>query len=204
MNSMKIFRTMILTLSGAAMGLFGAFAELSSTPCEETWGIDRKVLAIATTPTTTYIGEDSTCLGPNTSFDVPIDARTGAPVATYPKVDSTVYAYAPDGAGGLYAGGSFIGAGTATRNNAAHILTDDKLNPAWSFNANPGSLPCVNALAVSGTTVCIGRDFTTIDGLSRQGFAMFETLCSPIAPSNSGATSSGANSITWTWSDNGI
>ena len=48
----------------------------SSIPREETWVTNGTVSAIATTPTTTYIGGEFTYVGPYTGSGVPIDATT--------------------------------------------------------------------------------------------------------------------------------
>jgi len=61
----------------------GAFAQLSTTPREETWVTNGGVNAIVTTPTTTYIGGEFTYVGPCTGSFVPIDAGTGAAVGVF-------------------------------------------------------------------------------------------------------------------------
>ena len=84
------------------LGLLAASPTLAqnNTPREETWVTDGSVYAIATTPTTTYIGGDFGYVGPYTGSGVPFDATTGQPGAAYPKVNDYIYACVSDGGGG--------------------------------------------------------------------------------------------------------
>jgi hypothetical protein len=89
---------------------------------------------------------------------VPIDASTGSPTVSFPKVTGQVFAVAPDGSGDWYIGGSFIYVGGLARNNLAHVLADGTVDPSW----NPSANNTVTALGVSGSTVYAGGDFTRI------------------------------------------
>ncbi len=160
----------VLAAAWAALGAPGAFAELNSTPREETWVTNGTVNAIATTPSTTYIGGNFTYVGPNTGSFAALDAGTGVPALPYAKVNGAVNACAPDGAGGWYIGGGFSQVGTATRNNIAHILPNGTVDPAW----NPNAGGTVLALAVSGATVYAGGSFTSIGGQTRNYIAALD------------------------------
>jgi len=142
----------------------------SSTPREETCVTDGAVWAIARTANTVYIGGDFTYVGPYTGGFVPISAATGRAVAVFPKVNGSVYACVPDGAGGWFIGGELTKIGGVARNNIAHIRADGSVDTAWNPNANDR----VYALAVSGTIVYAGGEFTTIGGQSRNCIAALD------------------------------
>ncbi|MBU1942175.1 MAG: PQQ-like beta-propeller repeat protein [Actinobacteria bacterium] len=133
---------------------------------------DGIVRAIVTTPDTTYIGGDFNYVGPNTGSGVFIDASTGQPAATYPRVDGQICACVPDGSGGWYIGGSFTMVSSVTRNGVAHILSDGTLDSAWDPDANG----TVNALAVSGSTVYAGGAFSSIGGQNRNNMAALDAV----------------------------
>ena len=145
----------------------------SDTPIENAWVTNGSVRAIAVDSATgiTYLGGGFTAFGPNTGQGVPIDASTGSPVASFPKVNGTVRAVAADGVGGWYIGGEFTSVGGVARNRLAHINTDGTLDLAWNPNANSQ----VWALAVNGNTVYIGGQFSTIGGTARNSLAAFDT-----------------------------
>ena len=125
--TVKIVLT-ITVMALAAICVRGARAQ-NYTVREDTWITNGPVRAIVTTPETTYIGGDFTHVGPFTGGGVPIDASTGAAVATYPKVNGTVIACIPDGSGGWYIGGYFDKVGGVVRNNIAHILANGSVDP---------------------------------------------------------------------------
>ncbi|MCX6998699.1 MAG: hypothetical protein NT106_00120 [Candidatus Sumerlaeota bacterium] len=152
----------IAAIALAALNVPGARAQ-SSTPREETWVTDSSVYAIVRTTDTVYIGGSFSYVGPSTGGGVPLDASTGAPVATFPKVNGFVYACVPDGSGGWFIGGDFNRVGGVARKNIAHILTNISVDPAW----NPNASNQVHALAVSGSTVYASGYFTSIGGQAR-------------------------------------
>ncbi|MDD5749142.1 MAG: hypothetical protein PHP64_08925, partial [Actinomycetota bacterium] len=141
-----------------------AGAAPSSEPDLSTWVTDGPVYAIASTPTTTYIGGEFTYVGPNTGRGVSIDINTGEPLSTYPRVEGDVYASCPDDSGGFYIGGDFTKVGDLTRNRIAHILSNGTVDPDWNPNAND----TVSTLSISGGTVYAGGDFTSIGAQSPQ------------------------------------
>ncbi|MCX7110621.1 MAG: Ig-like domain repeat protein [Proteobacteria bacterium] len=145
----------------------------SDTPIENAWVTNGTVSAIAVDNATgiTYLGGDFTVVGFNTGKGVPIDASTGNPVASFPKVKGIVRAVAADGVGGWYIGGEFTSVGGVARNYLAHINADGTLDPVW----NPNADGTVRALAVSGTTVYVGGSFSSIGGTTRNRLAAFDT-----------------------------
>jgi len=142
----------------------------SSTPREETWVTNGTVRAIVRTTDTVYIGGAFTYVGPCTGSGVPLDATTGLPLATFPKVNGPVSACIADGSGGWYIGGEFTQVGGVARNRIAHILADGSVDLSWNPNANNS----VQALAVSGTTVYAGGGFTSIGGQTRNSIAALD------------------------------
>jgi len=102
-------------------------------------------------------------------------AISDTPLLNMPTADGPVLAIAPDGAGGVYVGGDFTqltpaGGGSAvTRNYIARINADGSIHQ-WNPNAN-GS---VHALAVSGSTVYVGGEFTNIGGQTRNNIAALD------------------------------
>jgi hypothetical protein len=161
----------IAVMALAALNVPGARAQ-SSTPREETWVTNGAVQAIVCTTDTIYIGGDFTYVGPATGGGVPLDASTGAPAATFPRVNGKVNACVPDGSGGWYIGGDFNRVGGIIRNNIAHILANGSVDLTWNPNANRE----VYALAVSGSTVYAGGYFTSIGGKPRNRIAAIAAI----------------------------
>src|SRR5262245_24279426 len=126
-----------------------------------------------------YIAGEFTSVGPAspTLWAAELDAATGAPVASFPVVTGWVAAFAPDGAGGWYIGGSFTAVGGVARNSLAHILADHSVSD-W----NPAANGPVIALAVSGSTVYAGGNFTSIGGAVRHSIAALDATTGLATP----------------------
>ena len=148
-----------LASCGGGGGGGGGAAPAASAPVE-LYATDGIVNATVLSPdgNTLYIGGTFTQVGPRTGGGVPIDSTSALPVGSFPKVGGQVYASVPDGSGGWYIGGVFTVVGTVARNNLAHILANGSVDPNWNPNANSD----VNTLAVAGTTVYAGGNFTVI------------------------------------------
>jgi hypothetical protein len=105
---------------------------------------------------------------------------SSSPLATA-RVDGTVRSVVESG-GLVYIGGTFSSAtdssGTVTRNNAAAFDAGTGQLTAW----NPDTNGEVDSLAVSGSTVYLGGNFTAVGGRSRMRLAAVD--------SNTGAVSS--------------
>ncbi len=136
--------------------------------CTDLWVANGNVLAMVAAGGTIYIGGNFTQVGPATGSAVPLDAATGLPLGL-PLVAGTVNAVAPDGSGGWCVGGSFTHVGGIPRSNLARILADHTLS-AW----DPGANGLVNSLAVSGGTVYVGGNFTSIAGQARNWIAALD------------------------------
>ncbi len=140
-------------------------------------GFDRPVNAISEPDSngTRYLGGSFTSFQPwNTGNGALVGASSGAVNPSFPKVTGNINAAAADGSGGFYIGGDFTcigpntsgscnGADDVVRNRAAHINANGSVDPSW--NPNPNS--AVIAIAVSGSNVYLGGDFSTVGGIAR-------------------------------------
>ncbi len=105
-----------------------------------------------------YIGGDFTYIGPSTGSGVVIN-DIGNVQPSWPEIDGEIYTAISDGADGWYIGGNFSYVNNIPRNNVARINADRSVN-VW----NPDANGTVYTLAVSGTNVVAGGDFTSIGG----------------------------------------
>ncbi len=121
-----------------------------------------------------YIGGDFTYIGPSTGSGVVVDTSAGIVQSGWPEVNGDVYAAISDGSDGWYIGGSFSeitdSVSTYTRNNVAHISSAGTVT-SW----DPSTNGAVHAMAVNGTSVYIGGDFTTIGGQARNNIALTDS-----------------------------
>ena len=76
---------------------------------------DSSVYSILRAGDTIYASGAFSRWSPNTGHGAMLDAATGAPDMTWPKINGTVEAAIPDGAGGLFIGGSFSPAWATSR-----------------------------------------------------------------------------------------
>jgi hypothetical protein len=180
----KLNVVIVITATSALMAMVGgglARAQ-SSTPREETWVTDTKVIAIARTEDTVYIGGYFNQVGSvernhiahilaNGSVDLNWD-----PNANGSGNNTTVLALAVDGST-VYAGGSFSSIGGQTRNRIAALNATTGIATAWNPNISrhtEGHTPSVFALEVGDSTVYAGGRLTTIGGTLRPYFAQFD------------------------------
>ena len=134
---------------------------------------------------TLYLGGSFSFVGPVTGSGIPVDQLTGAPEPGFPRVNGTVMAAAPDGAGGWYIGGLFTSVGGVPRSNLARVLADHSL-ASW----NPGTNGTVRALAVRGTVVYVGGDFTALVAVARNRIGAVDATSGALATWNPNANSS--------------
>ncbi len=139
----------------------------SQAQLEELWVTNGSVRSVVSAGAVTYIAGNFSQVGPNTGNGVPINASSGAALATYPKVNGQVNAVVADGSGGWYIGGGFTRVGGLSRNRLAHILSDGSVDSAW----NPDANGTVYAMILSGTTVYAGGGFTYVGGQNRNRLA---------------------------------
>ena len=159
-----------LTLSAAAI-LSLLFSSADAQNIEEFHHVPAGTVRTATVSgNLLYIGGNFGYVGPETGRGVPIDALTGQTPSSIAEVGGTsIWAVAPDGAGGWYIGGVFTDVDGTPRSNIAHILADNTVSD-WNPSANGE----VRALAVDGSTVYVGGSFTSIGGQPRNCIAALD------------------------------
>ena len=150
---------------------------------------DGPVTSVVSDGDTTYIGGSFNYVGPNTGFGVPLDASSGSPLATYPKVDGEVRAVVPDGSGGWYIGGEFYVVGGTAINRLAHILSDGTLDTAFDPDVNN----TVYSMTLNGSTLYIGGTFTAIQGNSGGPYLRNRLAAIDTSTGNPTAFNPGAN-----------
>src|SRR5580698_9939631 len=95
-------------LWAASMAAASSAWALSATPIPGTMVTDGLIYAVATTPTTTYIGGSFSYVSSVTGNGVIFDKNTGAlDTGTFPLINGNVYTVVADGSGGWYIGGAF-------------------------------------------------------------------------------------------------
>ncbi|HAI76005.1 MAG TPA: hypothetical protein DCM08_07115 [Microscillaceae bacterium] len=145
------------------------------------WQTDGRVKTIAEDVNYIYLGGSFSALvklgtAGALTHGIPVSTTgAGEVVQGFPNVNGNVYITISDGSGGWYIGGIFTHVGGIDRNNIAHINPDKTLDLIWNPNAIGGSLPGVRALALSGTDLYVGGDFTHIGGQPRSNIAKLST-----------------------------
>lgn len=123
---------------------------------------------------TLYIGGDFTLVGPFTDHGAALDASTGLPDLSMPRVHGVIRAVTPDGQGGWYIGGTFTSVGGVPRNNLAHIKPDKTLDANWNPNPYSPYRHGISTLVISGSVVYVGGDFSYIGGQPRNNIAALD------------------------------
>ncbi len=191
MKSSKSFFKIAALFITLLQSVIHAFAQ-PSTPRDSTWITNGKVTAVAYAKGLTYIGGDFTYVGPNTGHGAALSTTTGAPDLKFPRVNGPIYAMTPDGADGWYIGGNFTKVGNFTRNKLARIKADGTVDPNWAPSNVTGSFSTaathIIAIAVSGSTVYIGGNFTSVDGQERHGLAALNATTGQVTSWNPDAS----------------
>jgi len=139
---------------------------------DKNWTANSTVHAIAKNGPTLYLGGEFTYLGPYSGSGVVMDTATGNRDASWPRVDGSVNAIAPDGAGGFYMGGSFTKVGGFARSNFVHLKADKSVDQDFTPSVNN----TVWAVLVVGTKVYIGGEFTIINTQTRNRIACLDSV----------------------------
>ena len=163
--------TVILVL--CALVPFYAHATFLSAPDVGTLGPNGQVSAIVATSSGVYLGGGFTYVGTNIGGFASTATSTGIISTSSPIVNGTLSVVIPDGSGGWYIGGTFTQVGTSTRNNLAHILSNNTVDP--NFNPNVGSTVLALALSTTTSTLYTGGQFTTVGGVTYNYLAAINT-----------------------------
>jgi trimeric autotransporter adhesin len=156
-----------LLLAGWVAAPAPARAAPAELPRADLWVPNSSVSAAVVDGDTLYIGGGFTMVGPSTGNSALIDPASGAPDLSWPKVAGQVFSIVDDGSGGWFIGGFFSAVDGEPRQRLAHILADGTLDPSW----NPGVDSTVWTMLRDGDTLYIGGEFSTVEGVGRNGLA---------------------------------
>jgi hypothetical protein len=125
-----------------------------------------------------YLGGGFSSLHLPPGFFARHDPATGAFQGGGVTATAPIHAVVEDGAGGYFAGGSFSGAGGLFGLGIVHVFPNGAVDPA--FNATvvaTGFLPSpsVQSLRREGTTLFVAGQFTSCNGIPRNGLAALDT-----------------------------
>ena len=101
---------------------------------------------------------------------------TGAALP-FPKVSGEVHVIVADGSGGWFLGGRIVAVGVVPRFGLAHIRSDFTLD-AWRADVDG----FVDALALDGSKLIVGGQFTAIGGVSRHSLAVVDATSGAVQP----------------------
>jgi trimeric autotransporter adhesin len=152
---------------------------------------DAEVQAIVVSGTTVYAGGEFGIIGGQSRYCIAaLDATTGNVLAWNANASGCCYGVKSLTLSGttLYVGGGFNSIGGQSRNNIAALdaITGNAL--AWNPNASGISPQTgVYSLAVSGTTVYAGGNFTSVGGQSRNNIAALDATTGDVLPWNPNA-----------------
>jgi hypothetical protein len=156
----------------------------SESLLEQFWIPDEPLEALAADSDTIYLGGRFGLVGPYTGSAPRIELETGAPDATWPKLDGSVFAIADDGSGGFFIGGDFTEVDGVAHRGLVHIGSDG-LPASWNLKISK-----VQALAVSGQTVYLGGQFGDVNGVVRNNLAAIDVSTGALLPWNPGGAAS--------------
>ncbi len=137
------------------------------------------VTTMARDGSTIYMGGAFTQLGATTRHRAAaVDTTAGTPTAWDPDADGTVNALAV-GNGHVYLGGDFANLGPTgsqtARTGLAEVDTTNGAATAWAPTLTDAASPRVTALAMRGTDVYVGGQFTAVDATTRNNAAALDS-----------------------------
>jgi hypothetical protein len=165
---------------------------------------DRAVDAITVSGSTVYVvGYFLSIGGQSRSEIAALDAGTGLATGWDPSAGGTSYhevlTLAVSGST-VYVGGEFETVGGQARANLAALDAATGLATAWNPGVSDPSYVPVNSLAVSGSAIWVGGNFTTVGGQYRPHWARFSPPVPPTVTSPNGGehwTADSTHDITW-------
>jgi hypothetical protein len=176
----------LIGLAVAAAGFAAAPAALATTIAgspDSTWQTNGRVLAIAVSGGTVYLGgtftevEDHTGQTAVRNHMAAFDIATGALVTTFdPAPSGAVRAILVGPTGTLYVGGDFTTIGGLSRKRLAALGSTGAVLP---FKANASAT--VYGLTMLGSTVYAGGNFTLMNGVARTRLAAVDATTGALA-----------------------
>ncbi len=167
---MKKFSALLLgcLLLFAGMTIGGTAQTISSN-----WEVNGSVHVIYATNNTVYVGGGFTSIHPSTSATgrgAALNIATGKANTSFPFVNGVIWSAIPDGAGGVYIGGSFTEIGGIVRKGLARINANGSLH-AW----NPGQTSTIYAMVRHGDTLFVGGSFSSLGSQPRSYLGAIST-----------------------------
>ena len=214
-------QVLALGMSGGSVfagGFFNSFAAAprsniaaidTSTGAATSWnpgapGGTVLALAISTDGTTLYVGGDFdtgggpiSIWGTGREYLAALDTITDNATAWNPAAGAIVHSLLLNGTT-LYAGGDFSGVnsvGGADRDRIAALRTDLNTNNATAWN--PDSDGIVRAMALDGTTLYVGGDFSGVNSIGGADRDRIAALRTDLNTNNATAWNPGASSTVW-------
>ena len=169
----------LLCASGlAALTADAAFGRLELVP-RPAWEPNGKVLSVVRVGETVFLGGEFTYVGPHTGSGAALVKSSGHPDPLFPRVEGgSVRAIEPDGAGGVYLGGSFRSVGGLPRDGLAHVLADGTVDSAFAPSVSTDPEPVggrhlwtVTSLELDTGRLYVGGEFNWVNGIARGGLA---------------------------------
>jgi hypothetical protein len=160
------------TLAGVLAAVPSASATIGTKPLV-TWQTNGRVLAIMQVGGITYVGGKFTQISDHSGHTMTVSNLAafnggGNPV-TVPQPSAAVKAFATDGAGTIFFGGSFTKVNGSGRNHIAAMDGSGTLLPKSTFaGAANGD---VEALVTSGSNLYMAGTFTSVEGSARTSLA---------------------------------
>ncbi|MCS7200824.1 MAG: peptidoglycan-binding protein, partial [Patescibacteria group bacterium] len=123
------------------------------------WFFDGSIEDIITTPQKIFVAGNFSYVGPYKGNAFLINTNNNLSLDLVDKIDGIVWEAIPDGNGGWYVGGDFNKVGSYSIKKLAHILSDGKVNPNFSFDISE----TVYAIARKDNILFIGGAFENIE-----------------------------------------
>ena len=143
------------------------------------WALDPQatVTAVAKLGNHLYVGGGFWEVFRTSGSGVAFDTRSGTPLAESPMVAGVINAVLPDGSGGWYVGGGFLGVGGQPRRYLAHLFANGTEDPRM-----PEPDAEVTSFALEDGVLYVGGLFGNVGGVPRQRLAAVNTRTGVLLP----------------------